>query len=960
MQKTIQDSIFTSLIDRSYESILEFQPKLIFNDHQRGMKVLTNIQKELSNCVEFIFSIAFISNSGVNALLNELDSLRNRGILGTIITTDYLNFNDPVALRRLLQFNNIEFYVVTEKSLHTKGYIFVKPTYTKILIGSSNLTQEALTENIEWNIELSSTKEGKIIEEVFNEIAYVKSNAEKLTFEWIDDYEKRYVRPKFIPHYHHAKQQFLLPNSMQQNALRSLQELRSRTESKAIVISATGTGKTYLSAFDVRNFEAGRVLFAVHREQIAKASMDSFSRVCPSSKTYGLLSGTHKDIDSDYLFTTVQSISKDENLVLFEPTHFDYIIIDEAHRSGATTYKKILSYFTPKFLLGMTATPERSDDFNIYQLFDHNIAYEIRLQEALEEKLLCPFHYYGISDIEVNGKVIDDTTEFKNLVTLQRVNHIIDKVKFYGHSGNRPRGLMFCSRNEEAKELSFLLNREGLRTLALSGDNSQEQREEAIRRLVEDREDYLDCILTVDIFNEGVDIPEINQIVLLRPTSSAIIFVQQLGRGLRKAEDKEFVVVIDFIGNYKNNFFIPIALSGDRSLNSDTLKRFLVSGNSTIPGCSTVNFETVVSRRILDSINQTRFSNKKFLIQEYKDLRYKIGRTPSVYDFYKFAEISLDLVFKYRKNFHLFLLEMEQDYKFILSDHQNSILSFLSQEISNGKRFDELIILKEILDNKLVQLDDLLTKYHKENVTQTTIDSAINVLTLDFFKQDDRRKYGDSPLVVKQRDSIGISSSFESNLNDGYFKTHIMSLITYSIERYYDEYSNNSTTPFILNMKYSRKDYCRLRCWSKDESSVIYGYKVKNDTTPIFVTYEKHADISDSTKYPDKFIDQNTISWMTRSRVTLKSTEVIKISNQRNNGMIIELFVKKDDYDGSDFYYLGELIYLSHSQTEIIVNKNTEEKEPIVNIHYKMLNPVKEDIYDYLHKILDDDISSNT
>lgn len=959
MQKTIQDSVLTSLIDKSYESILEFQPKLIFNDYLRGMKVLTSIQKELSTCIEFVFSIAFISNSGVNALINELDSLRNRNIKGTIITTDYLNFNDPVALRRLLQFNNIEFHVVTEKSLHTKGYIFVKPTYTKILIGSSNLTQEALTENLEWNIELSSTKEGKIIEEVFNEIAYIKANADKLTFEWIDDYEKRYVRPKFIPH-HHIKQELLLPNSMQQNALRSLRELRNRTESKAIVISATGTGKTYLSAFDVRNFEAGRVLFAVHREQIAKASMDSFSRVCPTTKTFGLLSGTHKDLKSDYLFTTIQSISRDDYLELFEPSHFDYIIIDEAHRSGAATYQKILSYFKPKFLLGMTATPERSDDFNIYQLFDHNIAYEIRLQEALEEKMLCPFHYYGISDIEVEGRVIDDATEFRNLVTPQRAKHIVNKVKFYGHSGNRPRGLMFCSRNIEAKELSLLLNEEGMRTLALSGDNSQEEREEAIRRLVEDREDYLDYILTVDIFNEGVDIPEINQIVLLRPTSSAIIFVQQLGRGLRKAEDKEFVVIIDFIGNYKNNFFIPIALSGDRSLNSDTLKRFLVTGNSTIPGCSTVNFEEIVAKRILSSIKQTNFSTKKFLFQEYKDLRYKLGRVPSVYDFYKFAEVSLDIVFKYRKNFHLFLSEMEQKYEFFQSDQQDKILNFLSQEISNGKRIDELVIIKELLDNESVTINDLLTKYSIDNVTQITFDSALNILSYNFFKSADREKYGNFPLVMRDGESISFSIAFKTELQNEYFKSQIISLITYGIERFYDEYSSNSDSPFILNKKYSRKDYCRLRCWANDESSVIFGYRVKSDTTPIFVTYHKHDDISDSTKYDDRFINQSTFSWMTRNRVKDDSNEVINISNQSNNRMLIELFVKKDDYDGSDFYYLGELNYLNHSQSEIVVKKTTGKKAPIVNIHFKMKHPVKEDIYDYLHKNLEEVIKSNT
>lgn len=953
MEKSIKDSIITSLIDKSYESVNEFQPKLIYNDHQRGVKVLTSIQKELSSCTSFVFSVAFISNSGVNALINELSSLRNRNISGTIITTDYLNFNDPIALRRLIQFDNIVFYVVSEKALHTKGYIFIKNNYTKVLVGSSNITQDALTENIEWNIEISSMREGKIVEEIFGEIEYIKKHAQELTIEWIEEYEKRYQRPKFVPHIKQSNQTFLIPNSMQKNALKSLNDLREKLERKAIVISATGTGKTYLSAFDVRNFDAKKILFAVHREQIAKASLESFIRVCPQKRTMGLLSGTHKDTDADYLFTTIQSISKDENLSIFEPTHFDYIIIDEAHRSGATTYQKILNYFRPKFLLGMTATPERTDGFNIYELFDHNIAYEIRLQEALEEKLLCPFHYYGISDIEIDGLVIDDSTEFNKLITEQRVNHIVEKTNFYGYSGTRVKGLMFCSRNDEAKELSLLLNKKGIRTLALSGENSQDEREEAIRRLVEDRNDYLEYILTVDIFNEGVDIPEINQIVLLRPTTSAIIFVQQMGRGLRKADDKEFVVIIDFIGNYKNNFFIPIALSGDRSLNSDSLKRFLVSGNSTIPGCSTVNFEEIVARRILHSIKQTNFSTKKFLLQEYKDLRYKLGRIPSVYDFYKFAEVSPDVVFGFRRNFHLFLKEMEENYEYTLSAFQDKILSFLSQEISNGKRIDELIILSELIDNSSVSIEDLLTKYIKENITLKTLESAINVLELSFFKADDQIKYGNTPLVVRNENVLMLAKSFQNELEYGYFKMQIASLITYSIERYYDEYSQNKLTPFILNKKYSRKDYCRLRCWPKDESSVIYGYKVKSESTPIFVTYHKHEDISDSTKYDDRFIDQKTFSWMTRSRVRSDSSEVVSISNQSSNNMVIELFVKKDDYDGSDFYYLGEMIYLHHNQTEIIINKETMKKAPIVNIHFRMKHSVKEDIYDYLHRNLE-------
>ena len=274
----------------------------------------------------------------------------------------------------------------------------------------------------------------------------------------------------------------------------------------------------------------------------------------------------------------------------------------------------------------MTATPERTDNFNIYELFDYNIAYEIRLQAALEEDMLCPFHYFGVTDYEKDGETIDDATELQNLVSHERVQHIIEKINYYGFSGDKVRGLMFCSSKEEAHSLSAALNNEGLKTIALTGDNSQEEREEAIRKL---NSSELEYILTVDIFNEGIDIPFLNQIVMLRQTQSSIIFIQQLGRGLRKHDSKDYVTIIDFIGNYKNNYLIPIALSGDQSMNKDNVRRKTVN-TDYIQGVSTINFEEIAKKRIFDAIDNTNLSTLKILKDSlYSEVKNRLGRIPT-------------------------------------------------------------------------------------------------------------------------------------------------------------------------------------------------------------------------------------------------------------------------------------------------------------------------------------------
>ena len=380
-------------------------------------------------------------------------------------------------------------------------------------------------------------------------------------------------------------------------------------------------------------------------------------------KNLGFLSGTNKQTNAKYLFATIQTISKEETLSQFDREAFDYILIDEVHKAGAKSYHKVIDYFQPQFFMGMTATPERTDDFNIYELFDYNIAYEIRLQEALEEDMLCPFHYFGVTDLEYNGEIIDDATILSKLVTEERVNHMLEKIQYYGFSGETVKGLIFCSRKEEAQKLSVAMNEKGFRTIALTGDDSQEIRAHRVNQLENGELDY---ILTVDIFNEGIDIPSINQVVMLRQTQSSIIFIQQLGRGLRKHNSKDFVTIIDFIGNYKNNYLIPIALSGDKSQNKDNVRRRTID-TSYIKGVSTVNFEEIAKKQIFKAINNSKLTATKIIKEAYVELKNRIGRVPYLYDFVSNHSIDPVVIVDHYSNYYQFLLKMKEEVP-VLSD----------------------------------------------------------------------------------------------------------------------------------------------------------------------------------------------------------------------------------------------------------------------------------------------------
>lgn len=961
--QNIQSGLSTAFLDKNISSNVLYRPQFISNDYKNGRKVLSTIEDELLHCDSFSISVAFITMGGITPLLQTLRTLEDKGIHGKILTTDYLAFSDPKALDKLATFSNIELkmYLVpdSKNGFHTKGYIFQSNEIYKILIGSSNMTNTALTTNREWNTKIVSTKSGEFVSEMLDEFEELWNHPNTYSYNaFIGAYRVHYEEYKKVKQKEDIKlpSKQLIPNSMQQAFISNLRKLRNENESKSLLISATGTGKTYASAFAMQDQNPKRALFLVHREQIAKQALQSYRNVFGDTKTFGLLSGNSKDTDVDCLFATMQTMSKKEVYSSFAPDTFDTIIIDEAHRIGAKSYQEIMDYFNPKFWLGMSASPERTDDFDVYAAFDHNIAYEIRLQQALEENLLCPFHYFGITDFLTNGNETD-FTDFNYLTSNQRVDYIIEQTNYYGYSGERVKGLMFCSSKKEAAALSERLNLRGYRTIALSGEDSQEKREDAIDRLVSDtRSDYLQYILTVDIFNEGVDIPEINQVVLLRPTQSPIVFVQQLGRGLRKSKDKEYVVILDFIGNYKNNFMIPIALSGDRSYNKDNIRRYVLEGERIIPGSSTIHFDEISKKQIFASIDKLS-GIKTFIKESYKNLKYKLNRTPLLMDFLSNHEVDPLVILKEYKTYYKLLESIDaSSIEKPLNDKELTVLEYYSSIIANSRRPIEAELLNQIINLYTIEPFDLLNQINSKYNTQFNmnhLNSALSNITGNFIKTSaEKDKYTLlNSVILHNDDKLSISNDFKNILTNTQFKEYIQDLIDVCIEKNKSlRNKKKDTFGFIMYEKYSRRDVCQLLNHIKDDASTMYGMKQLNKNTCIFVTYHKADGINGAEyldgkpNYSDSFMDSQTFMWNSK----IGNGPESKYMKEFTSGETKRLFVKKSDGEGTDFYYMGTF--------EIDNIKGTTKKnnkgvlQPICDVTLKMNESIREDIFDYLQQ----------
>lgn len=964
-------------LSRAARAPRKTHPQVIVNSD--GVSMLRTLREELKQSSSFTFSVAFISPGAIALLKQELVEYEGHG---RIVTSDYLGFNSPAAFGELLNLarRGFDIRLHEQSNFHPKGYVFEHSDHMTAIVGSSNLTKAALVSNHEWNLRVSSGHESDLTDQLGELIERQLADSVPLSQDWVERYAEQYVAPVRRPQSaiertlrrrvdralepgphplpptldndprEHRSEERTVPNSMQREALLAIDAIRRDGKRRAVVISATGTGKTILSALDVRSVDPARLLFVVHREQILDRAIEEFRRVLNApADQFGKLTGSSKQSDTRYVFATIQTLSRPDVLASLAPDAFDYILVDEVHRAGAASYVRALRHFEPKFLLGMTATPERSDGFNVFELFDFNVPYEIRLNKALEADMLAPFHYYGVTDVEFeDGSTIDELSSVSKLASAIRVGHIVDAITTYGHAGVAVRGLIFCSRKDEAHALSAALNEQviyghRLRTVALTGDDSIERRERVVEQLEAGELDY---ILTVDIFNEGVDIPSVNQVVMLRQTQSAIVFVQQLGRGLRKAPGKDYLVVIDFIGNYANNYLIPVALFGDESLNKESVRQHLISAEEVgvIAGMSSVRFDRIAQERVLRSISQTKLDSWQNLKAAIDTLANRLGHTPALMDFLRF-EATDPVVLATKAGNYPALVERLLKEETGLRDAEARFLNMLSAEALPAKRRAELLMLKLLLKGGPLTSERLADEFSQAGVTHAAaaVESATRTLTLEFHTEAERRKYVE-PIVRRSASrELAVSSAFERSYRESSaFRTGVDDLVSTGlalVERRYSE-----TRPLTPGKLYSRKDACRLLGWEKNVTSTIYGYKVDRPTRtcPIFVTLHKSEGITASTAYGDALLSPSTMLWYTRSRRTLKSGEVAAIVS---NSVDLHVFAKKDDADGTDFYYLGSARAASPEETTMPDDNGKPLNVVRMLLHFD--EPVETAIFDY-------------
>ena len=937
----------------------QFGPRLLNN--QEGSSIWEQIKHELLTCENYTFAVAFITDSMVSNLKPIFKDLSRRGIKGRILTSTYLYFNQPAVFQELLKIPNIEVKIAEVDGFHQKGYIFQHQGYQTIIIGSANLTTNALMRNYEWSLRINSLDSGDIVDQVRSNVELEWKNASNLTNEWITSYSFTYKKNyKQSLQYQELDSEndtrIIKPNQMQKDALEQLRLLREKGKQRGLIISATGTGKTYLGAFDVKSTNPKKMLFLAHREQILEKSKESFSRIIGGKKTdYGLYTGNSRNKNAKYVFATVQTLSKSNHLSLFDRDEFDYILIDEVHHAGAETYQKIMNYFQPKFYLGMTATPDRNDDFNVFKLFNYNIAYEIRLPQALEENMLCPFHYVGISDYTFKDNRINEAINSYNnekgnhkneqkiveqLSSQERVKYILDQTKYYGYSGDVLHGLIFCSGVAESVSLAKELTRQGSPSKALSGNDSEVKRRSVVKDL---EKGIIKYIVTVDIFNEGIDIPCINQVVFLRNTNSNIVYIQQLGRGLRKSKGKEYVEILDFIGNYKNNYIIPVALTDDSSYSKDNA-RATTSMEPTI-GVSTIYFEQIAKEKIFDSIRQAKFDSMRNLRTVYNEMKKRVGRIPLLQDFIKFNSIDPVILSNKEKNYANFLIKMGEQIN--ISDYENKILSFLDVELLNGKRRHELILLDLLINNSEISMekfDEALIKNHCLN-NQEIIESVKRILSLSFYNENaspSRKDYGGKAIVEynDKNNQYVLNSEIQYSLkkNKDFRQLWIDGIRTgLSRSQRYD-----SDKLFTIGKKYTRKDVMRQ---SNNITNVtaqnIGGYYFNDKYGMIFVTYKKSMNISKSIQYEDRFLSDRILHYYSTNNRKLTSKEVQKFFTDKYR---LLLFMKKSDADDNkDFYYLGTCSYIDSS-----ARQENQDGKPIVSMNLRLDNRVNYHLYHLL------------
>ena len=898
------------------------------------------LNKEIERADEVIISVSFVFISGLGLIIDSLKKIKDQSRL-TIIISNYLKSSEPGALLRLLELRdlgaNIYLYdsIGAKRSFHMKSFLFSTKSSDTLIVGSSNISLTAFQKGHELNLSSRDQEICGSFRRIINNLIkdpYLQLLDRETIDKYIEIYEAN--RNPFIDNEYgvesakeRADVSLISPNRVQYDALEILRMNRDIGITKGLIILATGLGKTYLSALDAKQFGANRLLFVAHREEILNQSIESFRKVMPD-KTYGLYKGDDKDTKSDFLFASIQTLGKQKNLSDFDPTDFDYIIVDEFHHVGAKSYKALINYFNPKFFLGLTATPNRTDNIDILQYCGDNIIYRKDLIDGINYRLLSNFEYHGINDKHVDYTKITwrkrkfDLEELdKNLVTISRTAYILEEWKKL----KQFRTLGFCSSIRHCDHMSNYFNQQGYRTLSVHSQ-SEVERSDAINKL-KNRE--IDAIFSVDIFNEGVDIPEVDTILMARPTESKIIFMQQLGRGLRLSPGKDIVRIIDFIGNHKSFLNKPSALMGIEPTNAN-VREFIdeyKSGKLELPSDSRILYDT----ESLDFM-EALIKIKNDYNQSYLDYKESTGTRPSASDFHQFIGKIKEIRQKYNSWFH-FVKEMGDlnnedetcfnEYEFFTSflEETRMTLSFkmVTLQIMLKNEF-EPISIEELSRRSFLHLRGSIDLWGevKSDLQFKDLDEKNNLQKwVTYWKSNPISALTQTePMFKLDRDVFSLTFEIDETLKSSFIKLS-EEIINYR----FLNYSARSDSSYIqmgdpfepissqLHKAFNKIDTPKLFGW--DKFSLMTGFWHHSENNPnqaIYITLIKSG-FQVEHRYHDYFINGKRLRWQSQKKTGSESDESKKLMS---HDKVTHLFVRKSEkiFNGTEnitapFTYCG-------------------------------------------------------
>ena len=764
--------------------------------------------------------VSFLMESGVKLLLQDLKEALNRGVKIRILTGNYLKITQPQALyllkSELKDKVDLRFYNNPNKSFHPKAYMFHNPIDSEIYIGSSNISRGALTSSIEWNyrfLKSTAPNDFKVFYDTFEDL--FNNHSLIITDEVLKDYSKQWTRPNIYKDIEkeESKEDNVInifePRGAQIEALYSLEKSREEGFDKGLVVAATGIGKTYLSAFDSAKYN--KILFVAHREEIIKQAAQSFKNV-RNSDDIGFFYSNQKDTKNSFIFALVQTLGKEQylNEEYFSKDYFDYIIVDEFHHAVSSNYKKIIDYFTPKFLLGLTATPERLDSKDVFALCDYNMVYEVRLKDAINKGWLVPFRYYGIYDETVNYEDIDykngkyDDKQLEEALMLNKRGEVIlnHYLKY-----NSKRAIGFCTSRHHAEYMAKVFNENNIPSAAVySGEKGEysEERNIALSKLTSGE---LKVIFSVDMFNEGLDVPAIDMVMFLRPTQSPTIFLQQLGRGLRKFKDKKYLNVLDFIGNYKKANLVPFLLSGKEYSASECKKN--KQGDYEFPEECIVDFDF----KIIDIFKkqaEREMKVKDKVKEQFEVVTQMLGYRPSRVELFTYMddEVYQNIRSKAMNPFSNYLEYIKENDKLT---HDEEILYN-----SRGREFINMIETTSM--SKTYKMPVLLAFYNYGDVKMEISEDDIYKSFYNFYRKGsnkvdmlkdkgtrefenwDKKKYvslaNNNPIKFllkthgeffkeKEECLIALQDDLKDIINNEAFKKHMKDSIDFRVESYY-------------------------------------------------------------------------------------------------------------------------------------------------------------------------------